>query len=325
MADTAPLVDTSAAKLQPLHREPEAETSPAAPATNVLPDLDRTLHAAMARLTGGLAPSALAGAYLDWMTHLAVTPGRRIRLAPARRQWAFSKISPLLRVARLVPNRIRAKANYRRTPRFRAPEWRNYPFNAYAHAFLSAERWWQAATTDIRGVSHPHQDVVAFTARQLLDTTAPSNFVWTNPQVLARTRSQAGVKNLVQGTLNLADDLMRAGTGRGPAGSEAFVVGKTVAATPGKVVCRTPLAEIIQYAAATAKVRPEPIVIVPAWIMKYYILDLDRNRVYFAGLHQRQDLEKLIHCSVTARKGNQRAGALQQMQLAQREVMQAEA
>jgi len=68
-----------------------------------------------------------------------------------------------------------------------------------------------------RGLSRRHQDVAAFTARQLLDMVAPSNFIWTNPQVLARTRSQAGM-NLVRGTLNLADDLMRTGTGRSPAG-----------------------------------------------------------------------------------------------------------
>jgi polyhydroxyalkanoate synthase len=272
MADTAPLVDTSAAKLQPLQAEPETEISRAAPAANALPDLDRTLHAAMARLTGGLAPSALAGAYLDWMTHLAVAPGRQMQLAGQAAMGFLENLAFASRCA-IGAEQDPGESALPQDTRFRAPEWRSYPFNAYAHAFLSAERWWQAATTDVRGLSGRHQDMAAFTARQLLDMVAPSNFIWTNPQVLSRTRSQAGM-NLVRGTFNLADDLMRAGTGRGPAGSEAFVVGKTVAATPGKVVCRTPLAEIIQYAAATEKVRPEPIVIVPAWIMKYYILDL---------------------------------------------------
>ena len=73
---------------------------------------------------------------------------------------------------------------------------------------------------------------------------------------------------------NFAEDFKRAAAGEGPGGFEAFQVGKTVAVTPGKVVHRTPLAEIIQYGPATDRVRPEPIVIVPAWIMKYYILDL---------------------------------------------------
>ena len=91
--------------------------------------------------------------------------------------------------------------------------------------------------------------------------------------MLARTFSSDG-KNLVRGFVNYAEDLMRAAAGQGPAGSEAFKVGETVAVTPGRVVHRTPLAEIIQYAPVTDHVRPEPIVIIPAWIMKYYILDL---------------------------------------------------
>jgi polyhydroxyalkanoate synthase len=80
--------------------------------------------------------------------------------------------------------------------------------------------------------------------------------------------------NLVRGWSNLADDMRRAAARQGPAGTEAFQVGKTVAVTPGKVVHRTPLAEVIQYSPATDRVRPEPVIIVPAWIMKYYILDL---------------------------------------------------
>ena len=115
--------------------------------------------------------------------------------------------------------------------------------------------------------------MVEFTARQILDTVAPSNFMLTNPEILARTFASGG-KNLIAGFANLLDDSQRALAGGKPAGAEAFQVGKNVAVTPGKVVYRNRLIELIQYEPATAKVRPEPILIVPAWIMKYYILDL---------------------------------------------------
>ena len=157
--------------------------------------------------------------------------------------------------------------------RFRSPDWQAFPFNVYAHNFLSIERWWGAATTHVRGVSQRHDDMANFTARQLLDTVAPSNFIGTDPEVLARTRAESGA-NLVRGYANWIADLTRARSGAPPRGTEAFKVGETVAVTPGKVVLRTRLAEIIQYAPATDRVRPKPIVIVPAWIMKYYILDL---------------------------------------------------
>jgi polyhydroxyalkanoate synthase len=157
--------------------------------------------------------------------------------------------------------------------RFRAPEWQRFPFNIYAHSFLSLERWWEAATTGIRGLSKQHQDMATFAARQLLDVWSPSNYVLTNPQVLARAQAEDG-RNFARGFNNLIEDWRRANAGERPAGFELFKVGETVAVTPGKVVCRTPLAEIIQYAPATDQVRPEPVVIVPAWIMKYYILDL---------------------------------------------------
>jgi polyhydroxyalkanoate synthase len=143
----------------------------------------------------------------------------------------------------------------------------------FAHSFLSVERWWEAATSGIRGVSKQHESVVTFANRQLLDTVAPSNFVLTNPQVAAQTIQQGG-RNLLRGFGNLVDDAMRDARGAPPVGTETYRVGETVAVTPGKVVCRTPLAEVIQYAPTTDTVRPEPIVIVPAWIMKYYVLDL---------------------------------------------------
>jgi polyhydroxyalkanoate synthase len=115
--------------------------------------------------------------------------------------------------------------------------------------------------------------MATFAARQLIDVVSPSNFVLTNPQVLARAQAEGGM-NFLRGLSNLMEDWRRANKGAGLAGSERFKVGEAVAVTPGKVVHRTPLAEIIQYAAVTDRVRPEPVVIVPAWIMKYYILDL---------------------------------------------------
>jgi len=209
---------------------------------------------------------------LDWWEHLALAPGKQLDLAQLTVSGAVDNLAFAARSAfgSLGDPSEHALAQ---DERFRAPDWRHFPFNTYAHNFLSIERWWDAATMHVRGVSQRHDDMANFVARQILDTVAPSNFLATNPEVLARTRAESGA-NLVRGYANFITDLMREQTGATPRGTEAFKVAETVAITPGQVVLRTRLAEIIQYAPATERVRPEPVVIVPAWIMKYYILDL---------------------------------------------------
>jgi polyhydroxyalkanoate synthase subunit PhaC len=258
--------------------EPQSPTALPVPATGDEPvsapirDLDRAFRSGLARLTGGLAPSALAGAFFDWAVHLAASPGKQLELAGQMAAAALQSVDFAARSARGGRGDPCACA-LPQDNRFRAAEWCSFPFDIYAHSFLAIERWWERATTGIRGVSRQHEDAATFAARQLLDMVAPSNFIWSNPAALERTVSERGM-NLVRGFANLLEDGRRLAAGEGPVGTEAFQVGKTVAVTPGKVVHRTPLAEIIQYSPATDRVRPEPIVIVPAWIMKYYILDL---------------------------------------------------
>jgi polyhydroxyalkanoate synthase subunit PhaC len=123
------------------------------------------------------------------------------------------------------------------------------------------------------GVTIKHQRLVEFYSRQLLDVFSPSNFIATNPEVLSKMVRDGGM-NLLAGMQNLIDDLARMAGGRGPAGIENFRPGHEVAVTPGDVVFRNELIELIQYRAQTERVKAEPVLIVPAWIMKYYILDL---------------------------------------------------
>lgn len=220
--------------------------------------IDHRLHAAVARLTGGLSPVSLAEAWQDWSLHLATLPGRCLALSRAAGEEAW--------LALATPPQVETAID----PRFRADAWRQWPFSAYASAFQGCERWWRNATTNIPGVRQPNERVVAFMARQMLDMVSPSNFVATNPQVLTRAFTTGGL-SLVRGAANYAHDLAALSHGLPPL---EFKVGRDVAVTPGEVVLRTPLAEVIQYRPTTDKVHPEPIVIVPAWIMKYYILDL---------------------------------------------------
>jgi len=234
--------------------------------------LDRSLRAMLARYTGGLSPAALGGACLDWAIHLAQLPGKQFALGNDAIAGAFMNADFALRCG-FGTEKSPCDHALPHDDRFRAQDWSVFPYSLYAHTFLSVERWWEKATTGVRGLSKRHEEVVTFVARQLLDTIAPSNFVLTNPQVLSLTRREGGM-NLARGWNNLMNDVVRMARGLPPAGAEAYRVGKTVATTPGKIVCRTRLAEVIQYTPTTAQVRPEPIVIVPAWIMKYYILDL---------------------------------------------------
>jgi polyhydroxyalkanoate synthase len=234
---------------------------------------DRSYHAALARVSRGISPAALGQAYLDWLAHLAFAPGKRMQLAEKAAKKA-------LRFANHAANATLSGSAVEPciTPlpqdhRFDAPEWQRWPYNLIYQSFLLNQQWWHNATHGVRGVAQKHEDIVAFVTRQMLDLFAPSNFLLTNPVALEKTLKSGGA-NLIRGWGNFLQDLEQVASAKKPAGTEAYEVGRDVAATPGRVVYRNRLIELIQYAPATETVRAEPVLIVPAWIMKYYILDL---------------------------------------------------
>ena len=235
--------------------------------------IDRSLNATVARFSAGLSPAALAEAYLDWATHLAFAPGKRLQLVDK----AVRKGARFANYARRgALHGGDAECCIEPLPqdrRFQAEAWRKWPFNLMHQAFLLNQQWWHNATTGVRGVTRQHEAMVEFASRQILDMFSPSNFLLTNPELIEQTARKGGA-NLVSGFQNFMEDWERAISGRKPVGTEQFQVGRDVAVTPGKVVYQNRLIELIQYAPATDKVRPEPVLIVPAWIMKYYILDL---------------------------------------------------
>jgi polyhydroxyalkanoate synthase len=235
-------------------------------------EFDHILHALQAPVTGGISPAALANAGSDWFVHLANSPTKLIHLA-------HMAVADAARLAAYTTTSLADPATKplasadRRDPRFRGDDWTTWPFNVMAQGFLLAQDWWDEATTGVRGVERQHEREVRFLARQNLDRLAPANFPWLNPEVIHRTWDEGGM-NLVRGAANLAEDWRRLALREKPKGTENFKVGKDVAATPGKVIYRNRLMELIQYEPATKTVYPEPVLIVPAWIMKYYILDL---------------------------------------------------
>ena len=269
--------DTAITDCKPLHDDARVGSDPADRnpySVTALADIvDRSLHAAAARFTLGLSPAALTEAYLDWATHLLFSPGKRLELVSkaVRKGTRFAGYAG--RCAFSGGNSERCIEPLPQDRRFAGPEWQQWPYNFIHQAFLLNQQWWHNATAGLRGVTDQHQAMVEFGARQMLDMWSPSNFLLTNPVVLKRTLSEGGM-NLVRGVQNLAEDWERAGGGKKPVGTEQFQVGRDVAVTPGKVIYRNRLIELIQYAPATGEVKPEPVLIVPAWIMKYYILDL---------------------------------------------------
>ena len=234
---------------------------------------DRAFHAGLARLTGGLSPAAVALAFADWQLHLLAAPGKCASLTGDALQHAKEFVDALTpRHARFLPwSVIKPTATDRR---FEGRDWQLPPFNLLAQAFLLTEDWWHSTTSNIRGLARPDAAIADFVMRQCLDTMAPTNFAFTNPKVL-RKIMETGGGNFVHGFQNWIQDWLTLASGGRP--DQRFAVGKEVAATPGKVVYRNELIELIQYTPATSTVRPEPVLIVPAWIMKYYILDLSQR------------------------------------------------
>ena len=238
--------------------------------------LDLQWHGLLGKLTGGVSPIAAALAWQDWWFHLLASPGKQRQLAQLWwHQFSWRQAETPATIS--TPVRAGPDTPSAPDPRFAAPAWRAWPYNALARSFTGAEQFWDAATRGVRGVAPHHGKVVNFAARQLLDVMAPSNFAWTNPEV-QRAGWSSGGASFLHGWQNWCEDVaaqwMAPGGARAPAPERPYIVGRDVARTPGKVVYRNGLVELIQYAPQTATVLREPVLIVPSWIMKYYILDL---------------------------------------------------
>jgi polyhydroxyalkanoate synthase len=234
--------------------------------------IDRLFHAIMGRVTAAISPASLALAYFDWALHLSQSPGKWERLGEktVRKAARLAVYAGEIATGRASEPCITPLPQDRR---FRDESWQRWPFSLVYQSFLLNQQWWYNATTGIGGVSHHHEQVVSFLSRQLLDMVSPVNFVWTNPEVLDATIREGGL-NFVRGAMNFLEDWERSIGGRALEGTEGFQPGRQVAITKGEVIYRNRLIELIQYTATTRQVHADPILIVPAWIMKYYILDL---------------------------------------------------
>ncbi len=234
--------------------------------------LDRAVKAHMARFTLGITPFGLATTFLSWGLHLAGAPGKQLALVEkAARKSARLAVHAGQRLR--DPETPPCIAPLPSDRRFDDDGWNAWPYAMIYQGFLLTQQWWYNATNGIDGLSRREEQVVSFTVRQLLDILSPANFPLTNPEV-SRVALAEGGQNFLRGAQNLMEDWERAISGKPPIGAEAFRPGHEVACTEGRVVCRTHLMELIQYAPTTERVAAEPILIVPAWIMKYYILDL---------------------------------------------------
>jgi hypothetical protein len=189
---------------------------------------DRSLHAAMARVTAGLSPAALAHAYWDWAAHLAFAPGKRLQLVDKAFRKAVRLATYTCRCAACGAASEPCIEPLPQDRRFAGKEWQEWPYSFLYQAFLLNQQWWHNATTGVRGVSKQHEDMVEFMSRQVLDIFSPSNFPLTNPEVLGRTVEKGGA-NLVSGLQNLAEDWERAVSGKRPVGTDKFAVGRNVA------------------------------------------------------------------------------------------------
>ena len=160
--------------------------------------------------------------------------------------------------------------------RFKDDAWHEHEvFDFIKQSYLLSARWIQSTVNEVEGLDGKTRQKIDFYTRQFIDAMAPSNFLLTNPEVLRKT-AETGGENLVKGLNNLLADLER---GKGKLSIrmtdlDAFKIGQNIAVTPGKVVYQNELMQLIQYTPTTETLLKRPLLIVPPWINKYYILDL---------------------------------------------------
>jgi polyhydroxyalkanoate synthase len=235
--------------------------------------IDRSLQVALSKLTGGISPAALMLAFFDWYFHLLIHPAKQMELIELYHDNLIHMINQFIGHLSGDTSGEYAALTSPQDKRFTGKSWQEFPYSFYYQSFLLMQNWWNTAAKNVRGVSTHHQDVVDFTLRQILDMISPSNSIFTNPEIQQTAQAQHG-ENFIRGFNNFLEDAQRSLTNQAPVGSEKFILGENIAASAGKVIYRNRLIELIQYSPLTENVYAEPVLITPAWIMKYYILDL---------------------------------------------------
>jgi polyhydroxyalkanoate synthase len=265
-------VSKKLSKTSPSAEEVETQRSPPRTDCELRQQIERALYAQLALVTGGLAPDDYAQAWWDWYLQLAAKPDKGLALLQSAiektlESWQFA--------CRAFGGQ--SVSHQDDNSEFSSAAWSEWPYNVFAHAYGNWASWWQEALSAGAGMSERNARLTSFLGQQVLAAASPTNFLYTNPDLLEQTRVESG-QNLVRGFSHWLEDLERMLRGVRPVNAERFEIGKEVAVTPGKVVLRNRLSELIQYSAQTPSVYAEPILIVPAWIMKYYILDLSPQR-----------------------------------------------
>ncbi len=233
--------------------------------------LDAACATRLVPVVGKLPPQQLLLAWLDWASHLALAPGKQAQLLELGLRECGGLLKSALRKGEAPEDR-----------RYGAASWKRRPFSVLARSASASRKLWDAATTDVPGLNRGNAALLHFQGTQLLEALAPDHWPLTNPEVLQATWQSRG-RNLAGGARNLLGDAWRQARGK-PLESEEYKVGQNLAATPGQVILRNRLMELIQYTPTTPRVHAEPVLIVPAWIMKYYILDLQQKNSLVAWL-----------------------------------------
>ncbi|TLY76805.1 MAG: poly-beta-hydroxybutyrate polymerase, partial [Gammaproteobacteria bacterium] len=229
------------------HSQANADAQASVTEAQLKAGLERQLRAQLAAVTGGLAPDDYLNAWWGWYLGLATHPKRQVALAQSAMEKMLDSWKFLAQAATGTPLPPRHKELG-----FDGAAWNVWPFNAYAHAYGNWASWWQEALNPGSRMS--------FAGRLLLEAASPANFLHTNPELLNKTVAESG-HNLIRGLKNWLEDAQRALGGAPPVGTEQFKVGKDVAVTPGKVVFRNRLIELLQYSPQTPAVHAEPVLI----------------------------------------------------------------
>ena len=223
----------------------------------------------------------IAQAFMDMMAKLLANP---YKLAQSQMNLVWDYFSlwqhSMMRVAGLSAAPVAAPE--KTDKRFKDEEWEeHFLFDFIKQSYLIAARHIHDTVSGVDGLDEQSQKKVNFYTRQYIDALSPSNFAMTNPEVFRETVKSHG-QNLLKGLNNLLRDVEDGGGNLRVKMTDttAFELGKNVATTPGKVVFQTEMMQLVQYTPSTDKVLKKPLLIVPPWINKFYILDLREKNSY---------------------------------------------